>query len=104
MNTKIDKEFNVKIGKKKEGKEQRNLNFNIYCQIQNLINAKNILGVYRYTGNPSDDGYLGSPTGVVDVNSRPYPDSYKDLYRAYINRSSNYSKPYSVRFGLILGF
>jgi hypothetical protein len=104
LNTKIDKEFNVKVGKKKEGKEQRNLNFNIYCQIQNLINAKNILGVYRYTGNPSDDGYLGSPTGVVDVNSRPYPESYKDLYRAYINRSSNYSKPYSVRFGLIMGF
>ena len=104
LNTKINKDFNVKVGKKKEGKDQREMNFSVYLLIQNIFNAKNPVKVYRYTGNPSDDGYLGSASGKLDISNRAYPESYKDLYRAYVNFPDNYSKPRNIRLGLIVGF
>jgi hypothetical protein len=104
LNTKINKDFNVKVGKKKEGKDQREMNFSVYLLIQNIFNAKNPVKVYRYTGNPSDDGYLGSANGKLDVSNRAYPESYKDLYRAYVNFPDNYSKPRNIRLGLVVGF
>ncbi len=104
LNTKINKDFNVKVGKKKDGKEQREMNFSVYLLIQNILNAKNPVSVYRYTGNPSDDGYLGSASGKLDISNRAYPDSYKDLYRAYVNLPDNYSKPRNIRLGVVVGF
>lgn len=80
------------------------MNFSVYLLIQNILNAKNPVSVYRYTGNPSDDGYLGSASGKLDISNRAYPDSYKDLYRAYVNLPDNYSKPRNIRLGVVVGF
>ena len=104
LNAKVNKDFTVKVGKKKEGKEQGTMDFSIYLQVQNLLNTKNVTGLYRYTGNASDDGYLGSASGKLDISGKPYPESYVDLYRAYINKPDNYSRPRSIRLGLIVGF
>lgn len=104
LNVRVNKDFNVKVGKKQEGKDQRELNFSVYFLFQNILNTKNVTKVYRFTGNPSDDGYLGSSVGQLDVNSKAYPDSYKDLYRAFINSPDNYAKPRNIRLGLSIGF
>jgi hypothetical protein len=104
LNTKINKSFNVNVGKKVEGKEQRTMNIDIYMIVQNLFNTKNINNIYRYTGNPTDDGYLGSAQGKLDISNRAYPESFKDLYRAYVNYPTNYTKPRNIRLGLIVGF
>jgi len=104
LNAKVNKDFTVKVGKKKEGKEQGTMDFSIYLQVQNLLNTKNVTGLYRYTGNASDDGYLGSASGKLDISGKPYADSYVDLYRAFINNPGNYSRPRSIRLGLIIGF
>ena len=50
----------------------------MYLQIQNLLNTKNIISVYRATGNPEDDGYL-TVESQNDIMSRNNPDS-SDIY------------------------
>ena len=49
---KVNKEFEIKWSDKKSS------HLNVYVQVQNLLNAQNIISVYRATGNPEDDGYL----------------------------------------------
>ena len=40
---------------------------NIYFSVNNVLNSKNITGVYPYTGNPDDDGYLSAPEWQSDI-------------------------------------
>ncbi|QQR94524.1 MAG: hypothetical protein IPJ93_11980 [Bacteroidota bacterium] len=56
---KVDKDFALNFDKDKKTKYY----LNVYVQVQNLLNQKNIISVYRYTGNADDDGYLGSSLG-----------------------------------------
>jgi len=37
------------------------LNTEIYIYVQNVLNTKNVINVYRRTGNASDDGFLNNP-------------------------------------------
>jgi hypothetical protein len=68
------KDFAFEVGKKKENKDnRRQLSFQIYLQIQNLLNAKNPVSVYRYTGTPDDDGFLSDPASVCLHKCRPEP-------------------------------
>ena len=50
----LDRNFMLKMGSKK----QKTAALNVYLLFNNLLNARNILGVYRATGNADDDGYL----------------------------------------------
>ena len=50
--------------------ENRNpLSVNVYFRVQNLLNTKNIIGVYRGSKDARDDGYLATPRGQVDINT-----------------------------------
>ncbi len=106
VDMRVYKGFSFKVGKK-SGDEQRKLNFQVYLQIQNLLNTKNVLSVYRYTGNGSDDGYLLSSTSASVVNGAQNPQSFKDLYNAYtgnINAGTNYTLPRRIYLGLTFNF
>jgi hypothetical protein len=57
----VNKDFQVSVARKGEDKDPKKLYFSVYLWIQNLLNTKNIISVYRYTGNANDDGYLDAP-------------------------------------------
>ncbi len=42
---------------------------NVYFRVQNVLNRKNIFGVYPVSGSPEDDGYLTSPDGKSALNT-----------------------------------
>ena len=99
----VDKNIELTWGKK-EGDNKKTANLNIYLQVLNLLNTRNILGVYNYTGNPDDDGYLASAAGQTVQKNSINPTAYTDQYNIYLNNPSNYSRPRTIRIGVLLDF
>jgi hypothetical protein len=69
-----------------------------------VFNFKNIMGVYPATGNPDDDGYLAAAEWQREINQQLSPDTYRMMYKIYINNPDNYSSPRMMRLGLIFNF
>jgi len=105
-NVKFDKNFSVKWGKSKEGEDaKKESNVTLYLQVQNLFNNKNVLRVYRATGNAADDGYLASAEGQKGIATQLDEVSYVDLYSVKVERAgSQYSLARTVRLGVIMDF
>ncbi|MBN2172709.1 MAG: carboxypeptidase-like regulatory domain-containing protein [Bacteroidales bacterium] len=78
--------------------------FNVYLQVLNLFNTKNILAVYPATGNPDDDGYLAAAEWQREINEKVDPQSYRDLYALRIDSPGNYSRPRQIRIGVLFNF
>jgi len=105
VNMRVWKNFNFVVGKKKAKQEdKRDVSLQIYLQIQNLLDARNPISVYRYTGTSNDDGYLSDPSSVSSIQGALNPQAYKDQYAAYINRGDNYSLPRRIYLGAVLNF
>ena len=98
MNMKVNKEFEIKWNEKKSSY------VNVYLQVQNLMDAKNIINTYRATGNPEDDGYLTDAASQNAIDSRNDPDAFRHLYSLAVNNPSNYSLPRMFRAGISLQF
>ncbi len=64
IDMRVDKSF--KIG----GAESTNALFaNVYVRVENLLDAKNIIDVYKASGSPYDDGYLVTPLGQSSIQT-----------------------------------
>ena len=101
----VDKDFKFNVGGKKEGESKgREAFVNVYLQVLNLLNSKNITNVYAATGNPDDDGYLSAPEWQREINSQVDPQSYIQMYELYVNSGGNYSMPRHIRLGLSINF
>ena len=98
MNLKVNKSFEIKWNDKKSS------NFNVYVQVQNLLDAKNIISVYRATGNPEDDGYLTSSAAQNAIDAKNDAEAFRYLYSLAVNNPSNYSLPRMWRAGISLQF
>lgn len=99
----VDKDINFVMGKK-EGKEGRAAFMNVYLQVLNLLNSKNITNVYAATGNADDDGYLSAPGWQREIQSQIDPEAYIQMYQIYVNSGGNYSSPRQIRLGLSFNF
>ncbi|GIV34010.1 MAG: hypothetical protein KatS3mg031_1545 [Chitinophagales bacterium] len=112
IDLRVQKDFKLNFRNTDEGKTRRNLYLQVYLIIQNLLNTKNVIKVYPYTGNPNDDGYLASELGQQDIANQVNAQSYIDMYRAFVStgfdptgaRNSNYSLPRQIRLGAIFKF
>lgn len=104
LDLRVDKDFNFTMGGKKEGKTGREAFVNVYLQVLNLLNSKNIVNVYSATGNPDDDGYLTSPEWQRQIYSQIDPQSFIQMYEIYVNSGYNYSTPRQIRVGLMFNF
>jgi len=100
MDLRLDKDIYFKA---KDGKDRKTY-MNIYLQVNNVLNSKNITGVYAYTGNPDDDGYLSAPEWQSDIAQQLNEQSYRLLYESYVNNPFNYSSPRTIRLGVIFNF
>jgi outer membrane receptor protein involved in Fe transport len=98
MNMKVNKEFEIKWSDKKSS------HMNVYVQAQNLLNAQNIISVYRATGNPEDDGYLTSSAAQNAIDAQNDADAFRYLYSLAVNNPSNYSLPRMFRAGISFEF
>ena len=101
----VDKDIYFTVGGKKEGESKgREAFLNVYIQVLNLLNSKNITNVYAATGNPDDDGYLSAPEWQREINSQIDPQSFIQMYELYVNSGYNYSMPRHIRLGLSINF
>jgi hypothetical protein len=98
VNMKVNKEFEIKWSDKKSS------HMNVYVQIQNLLNAQNIISVYRATGNAEDDGYLTSAAAQNAIDAQNDSDAFRYLYSLKVNNPSNYSLPRMWRAGISIYF
>lgn len=102
-NLRIDKNVELTWGKK-DSEDRKKANLNIYLQVLNLFNTRNIANVYNFTGNPEDDGYLSSPLAQSTIQSLNSPQGFADQYAIYTNYPGNYNRPRVIRIGLQLDF
>ena len=109
----IEKAFILNLASKKDKNESGKRNnkpglLSVYLDFTNLLNIKNVIGVYQYTGSAKDDGYLSSSLfqqyeskGIAF--SMPYA-SAQNYYRMAVASPYNYTQPFRVYLGVILSF
>lgn len=95
----VDKEF--VLNPNASGKQY---GLNVYLDVDNLLNTRNIYGVYRATGDPFDDGYLTAPKMQQNIETQLDVESYIMYYTYRMLGTSNYSRPRTIRLGVTLNF
>lgn len=106
IDLRVYKGFNVFFGKKEESKDKRKfMNMEVYLQVLNLFNFKNVVGVYRYSGNANDDGFLIDPQTQAYIDNRiPDSEAFRELYAMKVSNPYNYAQPRRIRLGLLVNF
>ena len=99
LDLRFDRDFYLKSKNKKS-----NYYLNVYVLILNALNTKNIMGVYRYTGNPDDDGYLQAADFQAQINSSLDSEAFRDLYSVAVQNPYNYALPRRIRLGVMFNF
>lgn len=103
VDLKVDKNIDLKWGKG-EGEERTKAYLNVYVQVLNLLNSKNILEVYSATGNPDDDGFLAAAEWQTTIATNPDEQAFRDLYQTKLLDPDNFSLPRRIRLGLQSNF
>jgi len=93
VDARIDRDIYFNWGK-------REMYVNVYLQVLNVLNSKNIMGVYQATGNPDDDGYLAAAEFQNQISAQTNEQAFRDQYAVAVNRPWNYSLPRRVRLGV----
>jgi hypothetical protein len=68
------------------------------------LNTKLITNLYRYTGQPDDDGYLNSPHGLQAAQSQIDAETFAMLYKLRMDNPGNFGTPRLVNLGAKLNF
>lgn len=100
----IDKTFILGLKKNEQGEATKKAYLNIYFEVMNIFNFKNIIYVYEYTGNADDDGYLSSSEYQQQINSQVSVASYSNYYRMRMTDPYNYTMPTRVHLGVQFTF
>jgi hypothetical protein len=100
----FDKTWNLNTGKKEQREGKRVMNLNAYIWISNVLNTKNVTGVYRYTGSATDDGYLASAQGQQAVQRALSSQSFIDLYSTRVQNPGLFLQPRLIRLGFRFNF
>ena len=102
IDARIDRD--IKINLPVGGEKTKEFGANIYMQILNFLNQKNIVSVYRFTGNADDDGFLNAAQYSQFINSQNNTEAFADLYTMKMNDPRNFSLPRRMRLGLMINF
>lgn len=102
IDMRLDKNFNL------SGAGKKALFLNVYFRVTNLLDTRNVLGVYTATGSPTDDGYLASQQGlneIAQVLSQQRPlQPFLDAYSWNLNNPNVYSQPRRLYLGANFNF
>ncbi len=81
---------------------------NVYLRFENILNLKNIVGVYSYSGDPDDDGYLVTSFGqnrIQKIVEQGLPlDNFYDMYNWRMAAPWHYSRPRRIYLGVMFNF
>jgi outer membrane receptor protein involved in Fe transport len=96
---------NIALSKDKK----RPLNLNVYLRVQNLLDTRNVAGVYTASGAPDDDGYLASPRGQSELaNTRASRENeylnYVFSYQMRMLDPSRFYQPRRIYLGCMFDF
>jgi outer membrane receptor for Fe3+-dicitrate len=86
------------------------LDLNVYLWVINVLNTKNIIGVFNTSGDAYDDGYFAtdagkkSYNGIKDKYGIDAANLYKELYLADIYNPANFGPPRQIRLGIKLEY
>lgn len=104
VDMRLDKNFSYKFNKDGKG----GLNFNVYLRVSNLFDTQNVIGVYRVTGSPDNDGFLATQFGADALNSIETSgkdvQSYLAAYEWGLLQPGFYTLPRRIRVGGIVNF
>lgn len=103
MDLRVDRNIVITLNKD-NAEKKKETKLQVYVLVLNLLNTKNVVNVYRYTGNADDDGFLASADGQQYVSQQLNPQSYSDLYKVRVANPFNYSVPRRIRLGLLYEF
>ena len=95
----LDRDIPLTLGGKDNDKA-KSANLNIYLLVTNVFNTENIVGVYRYTDSPVNDGFLAELTDRNQID----PDAFRDLYAIRVNNPFNFGIPRTIRLGVRFDF
>ena len=83
---------------------------NVYVRVENLLDARNIIGVYRASGSSYDDGFLATQDGassirtLIDSNREEDVDNYLLSYQWGLLNPGFYTLPRRVYLGAQVQF
>lgn len=78
---------------------------NIFIQVINLLNTKNVTDVYSNTGSASTNGFLTNPNLTGYQNVQRYGQDYATAYQeSNINYAGLYGTPRQIRLGIRLEY
>jgi len=79
-----------------------------FLWIENLFDRQNVTNVWRATGQPDNDGYLGTAGGREFVEAFPTPNDYgltgEDAYLMLVQYPQNVGHPRMFYFGIRAAF
>lgn len=105
LDLRIDKDFEFKFRKAKEGEAPRSpFVINAFVYIQNVLNTRNIVAVNEYSSLPDDNGFLVHPLGLQETSTQVSPYSYMDLYTINQMNPDNLVTPRRINVGLSFNF
>lgn len=103
IDARLDRTFSI------GGKKSKNRMFiNLYLRVNNVLNRRNIVGVYPVTGSPTDDGYLVSRFGQdrlrqIEEDGKNV-DSFLAAHSWRMNRGGNFTRPRNMILGALIDF
>lgn len=102
LDLRLDKSFTLVASGKNP------LNLNVYFRVSNLLDARNVVGVYSVTGSPVDDGFLATGQGQAFINGLAVQgrniDAYLDAYNWGMLNPDRYTQPRRLYVGAALEF
>ncbi len=103
MDARLDRTFSF------GGKKTKNRMFlNLYVRVNNVLNRRNVIGVYPVSGSPTDDGYLLSRFGQDRqrqiVEDGLNVDSFLAAHFWRMNDPGNFTLPRNIVLGALIDF
>lgn len=99
LDLQVDKSFKLTKGKSP-------LYLEVFLQVQNILNTRNILHVYNFTGLPDDDGYLATAQGQQYVSNlySNNAETVSYLYGLKMANPAHWAQPRVIRIGARFNF
>ncbi len=106
LDARLEKQFDIYIGRKKDegASAKKPLGLMAFMYVTNILNTRDVLGVYNYTGRPDDNGYLTSANGQQVMNNQINPQGYYDLYSISMQNPGYLNNPRRINLGIQLNF
>jgi len=100
----VDKNFTFKLSEE----SKRSLGLNVYLRVSNLFDIRNVVGVYRVSDDPNDEGYLTNEFGqqrLANIEDQGFDvQSFLTHYNYRTTQPGFFTRPRQIFLGAIFNF